>query len=154
MCLFTKNNANVAYLTPTTIVVYKTISKNNKSQHKGFEYKANTLYDIGEPLTFKRISGSINYNYCHTVNVGFHAYVNFKIAKKYVPNYYKIVEFIIPIGSEIAWGLNDDIVSNKIIAGDLEDIPRNVFVRLYKRFKKVLTSINNFDKLVSQFKQH
>lgn len=140
MCLYTKHNANVAYITPIDIIVYKVIEKNNASHHKGFLYQHNTRYELGKPLIFKRLTFSQNFNYCHTVDVGFHAYINFKTAKKYAKNYSsKIVKFIIPTGSEIALGLNDDIVSNKIIAGDLEDIPRNVFVRLYKRFKNGLT---------------
>lgn len=116
MCLLTNECEQTATEDRT---VYKVIWKDNCSEYRGFQYEAGRRYQLNEPLVVRPYADTLG-----SVNEGFHAYQTLETA---VYNHAhrrqkKVVAFIIPKDAHYILGNGDDIVSDAIIAGTLEEL--------------------------------
>lgn len=121
MCLIVNKFQGVRVL-KSPKVVYKVISLGNCSEIRGFHYVPNNLYRLCGTL-------KIEYNVHHKkiVNKGFHAFTTFSAAQASVIHYgrhgdAKVVAFTIPAGANVVYGMWDNIVSDRIVSGDLTKI--------------------------------
>lgn len=102
--------------------VYKVIWKDNCSEYQGFQYEAGGRYQLNEPLVLRPYAGT-GWP-LPSVHEGFHAFRSLETA---VYNHAhrrqkKVVAFIIPKDAHYVLGIGDDIVSDAIIAGTLEEL--------------------------------
>ena len=107
MCLHIKSGPHVA---DKDMTVWKVITGNNLSQWFDFKYSPNRKYKTVKLDVLTYDGGRIE--------EGYHAY-RFKL-DKVVDGLYKAVEFTIPKGATYYLGTGGDIVSNRIVSGDLK----------------------------------
>lgn len=99
-------------LTTKEIVVYKVLKNNNTSPYRRFKYqKGYWYYQTGKKFNVTRGYGG----YHAEINEGLHAYVDLRAAFDQQEDYQKIVKMIIPVGSIVIYGLDDDIVTDNLI---------------------------------------
>lgn len=135
MCLIAKNNViNIAI---NDITVYKIIKMNNESIYRGFSYNYKKKYKLNKSLKIDIDGRRL------IIFEGFHAYTSKNIAEdNYCDMIFseKIVEFIIPKGSEFVISYDDqEIVSNQIISGNLGY--KNWFSYAYEKMIIVINTI-------------
>lgn len=115
MCLYLDSNDSKVHIATHDIFVYKILSYCDYSTIQYFRYKPNTTYFEIE----------FNYNGKGYINDGFHAYLitDSNVLTKVRENIMfgdKLVQFIIPKGAKYYIGVDDDVVSDTIISGNLE----------------------------------
>ena len=116
MCLYT--DALIPSTASADILVYKLITRKNKSAIQEFQYTPNTLYRLRKKL---KVVNREKYN---AVNKGFHSYRSLVEATKkinaYNLNNMKIVKFYIPKGARFIYGDRNEVVSTSIRSGNLK----------------------------------
>lgn len=132
MCLVIdppKNNySTLPVIAKEDIHVYKIIDNDDISLHHDFEYDPNTKYELGNVLFIKR------YDKLNTIQEGFHSFATPQecfncLRGRYSNSDCKAVKFIIPAGAKLYYGINDDIVSNQIVSGDLTEVSKGDLAR-------------------------
>lgn len=124
---------------PTTttepMVVYKIIGVDNRSQWHDFQYEPNQTYRIDGGLKIDNQEELEEFNDPPPaiISRGFHAYtVNGAITRVWhgclARCMSKMVAFTIPCGSKVFHGQYGDIVSDCIVAGDLNAISDDVIL--------------------------
>lgn len=99
------------------IPVCKVIAANNESLHRKFKYTRRKTYQLQKSLRVKRLYDD------HVIEEGFHAYVITAIKKSVITSRpSKVVRFTIPKGAKYFIGYGEEIVSDKIRAGELRPL--------------------------------
>lgn len=119
MCLITRIN-NV-HKTTQPIVCYKVLTEDLISPYQDFQYQLNKFYDLESSLEPE--INHFDYNdIVYEIHHGFHAYIDIEYAKitrdsliYYFNEEYQVFECEMPAGSEVAYGIDTDIVSNQLI---------------------------------------
>lgn len=99
-------------LTTKEIVVYKILNKDNTSPCMKFKYqKGYWYYQRGKKFGVdKSLCGHNAF-----IHDGLHAFVNLRTAFDSRGVETKIVEMVIPVGSIVIYGVDDDIVTDNLI---------------------------------------
>ena len=123
MCLRIMCGPHVA---DKAMTVWKVIKFTNLSMWQSFVYEPNHRYETVE-LTVINKSNYVRSAYL-IINEGYHAFTNLRAAHDEIVTFgsgYKVVKFTIPKGATYFIGDDDDIVSNRIISGDLKSQYQN-----------------------------
>ena len=98
--------------------VYKWLRRSNTAPFTGFQYNA------GESLSTGWIKAELSY--ALVINRGFHAFRLKRAAMRYfMPNdsrNFKLVKMVIPSGAKYYKGYGGEIVSDRILTGNLEEV--------------------------------
>lgn len=116
MCLYLESRKQSAIIATEEFKVYKVLQKDNRSEFQNYLYEPNQLsHRVNLVISNNMFDGP-------HIRKGYHSYVSFKVAYTFCPKDHKIVEFTIPKGAKYYLGNYEDIVSNRIMSGDLKGI--------------------------------
>lgn len=102
------------------IIVYKRF-KNNPgywSPYQGFPYQKGKVYSV--PGFSRSTGGFVGSGYTLRIRIGFHAYISRGAARANANAFEKVVQCVIPKGARYFLGTCKEIVSTKLIIGQLK----------------------------------
>lgn len=125
MCLYRISHINIV---DSDLTVYKVLSPSHKSPYQYFQYEPNKTYHLGISL---KVNGM-------EVAKGFHAYTSQKDAIEGACIGGLVYPMTIPKGSQVVFGDCNDIVSDSIRTGDMNEEWRVIIENTGKSFVKRL----------------